>query len=323
MRKGKIPDVRTIDVEEYADFFFSLKQKELTLQDLGIENKKFHDWRYQEIVPPNQLKNKRENYKDLRFSFFEEVWMYIVRDMRMMGVTYTNIRKLREEFWTLIPKETLEQLFSENLNEISEISNQTQPTFKNLVNQIKKRYKEMGGFDPRVFHETFVFENLVVSCLLSGQETKLLLRYDGMTGILNETPAVKSFDGEIISVKEIYNRDFAPFPHISVPLEKYLRDFFSDDLTAKQLPLFGFVTQDESEVLEVIRTKNIRELKVTMNQATNAIQTIEFTEDRDITKEEMYQLTRTFFLKQYESVSFKAKSNKTVYFEKTIRKNLQ
>jgi hypothetical protein len=59
---------------------------------------------------------------------------------------------------------------------------------------------------------------------------------------------------------------------------------------------------------------------VKLDQKSGKIKAYEFKKDGDITREDMLALTRTFFLQQYESVSFKWKNNKTVYFERTSKK---
>jgi|GEM_PF-6819983 len=315
----EVPSLKNTTIEELAEWFLRLKDQKLSLSEIGLTNKTFYDWRQQEVVPPSQLKKEEEKYKELKFSFFENIWLQIVKDLRQMGLSYQSIKNIRKNIWEILPYD----MFVGSLDEFIEADNKVNPEYAAISRQSLDLLKEHGGKLPEEDLFISVFESIVLNSLLVRTETKLLFRYDGEFGMLhNIAPFVIPGESKLFDLQEHYNKEFAEYPHLIIPIAKYLKDFFYLGDSPKKLLSFNFITEDEYEVLKVIRAGDLKEITVKMNQTDNSIKGYEYKQDQDMPEDEFRKLTKSFFLKDYESVSFKRRDNKSIYFEKTVKKNM-
>lgn len=318
MEKSSVPNLDNLSVQEISEWLFKLAEPNLTLHDINISNKTFYDWRKQKIVSPVQEKSSKEVYKELSFSFYECVWFMLVKDLRKMGLTYNSIRALRNNLWEQLPEDLyLEFLKDENIETMNQIHPKGTNTMKRMTDFLKDKNIEI----PKGRIKFHWFELMVNGCLISNNDAKILFRYDGMISFLNNVLPVKlPGTNELFSVSEEYDRDFKEMPHCIIPIEKYIKEFFVREENIVHLVKYGFINEQEAEILETIRAGNLKELRVKMNQDTSIIQGYDVVRDGDISREEIFHLTRTFFLKAYENVTFKWKNNKTVYFERITKK---
>ena len=323
MKRTDVPDIKTAGLEKIAIFSMRLKEENFfNLKDCGISSKTFHDWRNVDIVPPDLVKKEGEGYKDIKLTFFEWIWFQIVKELRLLGISYKNIKMLRDECWKEVKMEDIVRLIQDKaINEEMRRLNKDLEPLNNEIKKIEFSKEDMEEAISSYPYKKYVIECLIETCLFQKQEIKVLFRYDGEFFVLRDMGDIKLPD-ENFSILKHYNEEFAPYPHFSIPLMRYVNSFFLEEEVFKHMPKLGFVNSDEFEVLELIRHGGLKELTIKMDKKLTKIKGYEYKKDGDISRDDMLKITKTFFLKEYESVSFKWKNNRTVYFERTTKKQL-
>ncbi len=319
----KMPDIENASAEDVLAFLTSLKvEKHFTLKECEITNKNFYDWRAVDIVPPSLVKKEGEGYADIMLTYFEWVWLQIVKDLRLMGISYKTIKHLRDECWQELSVSELIAL-SKDDEVKKQLANSTKKLQKlnSKVEEFNARYSQfdLESAVNESSYKNYLIDFYISYCLFEEKELSLLVRHDGLFLALKDMAEVSSIDDSNADTN-YYTKNFATYPHITIPLLRYVHSFFLKDKVFSYIPKLGFVNADEFEVLEMIRKGGLKELTVKLDQKSGKIKAYEFKKDGDISREDMLALTRTFFLQQYESVSFKWKNNKTVYFERTSKK---
>lgn len=307
------------DLEAIGKLFSDLLDPRLTLADVGISNKTFYDWRRYDVVSPRLEKAEEEGYKNLRFTIYDLIWFKILIDLRQMGIKYSSLKVLRDKVWERLDLAVIPQIFKgPNL----ESAKKGQPEFAKSIqgvadlmnDELEKTIKESD-------FAFYAFELLIFSSICDRKRITMLYRFDGYMSYLKDIPEL-IIDSTPIDFIRHYNENFVPFPHISIPVNKYIDTLIGDYNSIDMLPVLGFINQDEFEVLSFLKRNDLKHVLITKDKGNNQIKEIEYTIDADLSQADYFKLLRTLTLKDYTSISFKSRNNKSVYFEKTVKKKM-
>jgi hypothetical protein len=149
------------------------------------------------------------------------------------------------------------------------------------------------------------FYHLVTNCFIENNEVGLVIYLDGSFSTYESKNSIH--DGSVKADLSV--------PHILIPISSFIRKFIDDDKKEEFLNQSGVLNDQEFEVLKLIRKKNIKSLKVTLNN--NVVKKIEIEESGLIHESDVESLKQILCLKQYDSIELNSRDARTMSFIKT------
>jgi DNA-binding transcriptional MerR regulator len=310
-----------------ADILPRMKEKIFVLEDTGVTLKQIIDWRKQGILSPDLMQyEKGKRIKKFEFNFYEFIWMDMIRDFKEMGLSYSVIRRLKEYLWT-----DYTELFLLGVFDLITNDNLTNEVYKNMkdkdekilemkknasIPEERKRVEELIKEYKYYRMDAYIF-----IMLISNSEFKIAYRYDGeILDLTNIKIPVEFMQGE--SQQEKYNTFFAPRLHFTFNLGYYVSRFMSAEKSEKFLYPLGFLDENEQELLDVVRKGQLKELTIRFNSKDGKPENYEIKTGEVLTDSEARYVKEMLTFNDYENVTFKSNGNKTVYFERSIKKRL-
>ena len=108
-------------------------------------------------------------------------------------------------------------------------------------------------------------------------------------------------------------------PHISLPLENYLRDFVKEEANEKYLLKYELLDENELRLLTEIRKGKAHEITIKIEGGVIERLNVK----SKINKAEEARLIETFSKGEYADISYKVANGQIVSFEKTKKINLK
>lgn len=317
MKKLIIPDPVKISLTEFTDWFNGLKSPFITVEDLNIPYSTRLLWADYSLFQKQTLTNGF-NEQEKRFNLYDWVWYQVLYDLTKMGIGFETLKSIKTVLSTefdktiingfKIPKEALKKLLPDyeiNLDVYDDVITIDQ-SILNIIPTLNP------------------LELLVNEALLLGSEISLLYRYDGFLGFLKNSQPFQvegiEFNYDLIG---IYNKHFVPYPHITIPINKYIKAFIAGYTNLKDFKLLAFVSKNEREVLNTLHENNLKQLTIKLNQTNKTIKEIEYVKDRDLNSEELYSLLRSKPLKNQFGVNIRNKGNGGFYYEEFTKRKFE
>jgi hypothetical protein len=149
------------------------------------------------------------------------------------------------------------------------------------------------------------FYHLVTNCFIENNEVGLIIYLDG---------SFKTYELKNNVNDESVKADLS-VPHILIPISSFIRKFIDDDKKEEFLNQSGVLNEQEFEVIKLIRKKNIKSLKVILNNSL--VKKIEIEESGLIHESDVESLKQILCLKQYDSIELNSRDARTMSFTKT------
>lgn len=298
-----------------------LQAKCFTLSDTQLTLKQFIDWRKVGLIPPTLNSYEKGKRNRIEINVFEYIWLDILLDLKALGIANLALKKITEWAWAKIDlKETISKMLSpEILTAVIPNVEEKEKIMQTLLSATQSDLEEFAQSDQA--EPVYPFESLFLQVFTTNADFKIIYRYDGLiTGVWDHQIFRDSDTNEKVSAAGVFNTQFAPHPHFSFGVAKYLSKFLCDDNKLSFLKPLGMIDEDEQELLELIRRGNLKQLIVKFDAGSGRMSGYELHKDRNLTLEESNQIRKILALKDYESITYKSKSNKTVYLEKTTQK---
>jgi hypothetical protein len=162
----------------------------------------------------------------------------------------------------------------------------------------------------------------ILLMLSTGSEFKIAYRYDGEILDLTNVKIPPEFMQGELNQQEKYNLLFAPYLHFTFNLGYYISWFMNTEKSEKFLYPLGFLDENEQELLDVIHKGQLKELTIKFNDKNGKPENYEIKTGKVLTDSEAKYVKEKLTFNDYENVTFKSNSNKTVYFERSIKKRL-
>jgi hypothetical protein len=149
------------------------------------------------------------------------------------------------------------------------------------------------------------FYHLVTNCFIENNEVGLIIYLDGSFSTYELINNIE---------KENQNADLS-VPHILIPVSSFIKKAIADNEKEGFLNQSGVLNEQEFEVIKLIRKKNVKSLKVTLNNSV--VKKIETEESGLIHESDVESLKQILCLKQYDSIELNSRDARTMSFTKT------
>jgi hypothetical protein len=301
-----------IDDSKKVDLLFPrLLDSHVPLTFTGVSPRTYHSWKENNLIPEISL-NKESERKWVKLSVIDFIWVKIIQSLRDFGVSYEDIKGLKEILFGNIIQQILSMdehawakvLGSQGQEEIESFRN-----YKYMIADFLNQLVVDGKLSEiellNIFHIT-------IGILIHDSPTSLLLYKEN--GVLK-------FDFYVYDRKYDEINKHLSFikilPHIEIPVKGILEHFFDKPKSEQYGEYFGLIDQKEKRVLEAIRKKDFLELHI--KRDSNGEIYFETINDGDITDEKATAIRKMLGLGDYQEITLKYRNNKHLYFKNKKR----
>jgi len=279
-----------------------LLQRWIPLKQTGVPPRVFHAWKEAGIMLGFGQSEDKERERTI-LTVADYVWTMIVKTLRSFGMGYKEILVVQDQIF-------LSKTHEEYAIDQANLSNITDPVeralfIKNTIDSLAERdyvpSLEMGG----------ALGQYILIIVHAYTLIKLhILENGSIIPIVNNQPVF------LHQRKELWN------PYISVNLNKILFDLLLEPTQTKQLLNSELLTDVESEILEMMRSKSIRKLEIRFNDKGGPMM-MQWTEEQQVTDEQYEQFIKNMKLRPYQEIKIKSNGNtKSAYVEKVFKRKL-
>lgn len=303
-----------------------IEEKQLTDEVEGLLNlRQFHELKYRHIIPIREVGIdmaqiaywRREGLlpfiakgKWAKVSFVEAIWLQVLDSVRSLGVSTETMKNLNYYFVERaaedhVPRKTLE--YHKAILEKRKALGTLTAYNHYQLHQMNALLKNEAVLE---MHKADVnyFSNLLTESVLSKSEASILIFADGTVAELL-FGTLRTFPKKDIDTTA---------PHIRLSMNHYLSQFITSEEMSEFLLSARLYTEDEARVLREVRTKNVREIVITL--AGNKVQRIESTKDGVLSREQAAEVRRILGLKNYERITLDTRDEKTLSFKRTKKR---
>lgn len=268
-----------------------------SVKDSGIDSKIFHSWKIAGLLPTV------EKGGWAKLSFIDLLWLETLETMRKFGCSKNLMKSIcKKLFYDAYTVNLGKIALEENLAFLNDLSTKRPLTYEEdlfltSTNQVISDKVLMSVLDRGINY----FYQLVTRCFIENNEVGLVIYLDGSFVTYELTNKVKN---ENLSV-----------PHILIPVSSFIRKFLADEQKEGFLNKSGVLNEQEYEVIDLIRKKNVKRLIVTLNN--KEVQKIETEVSGFIHENDVKLVMQTLGLKNYSSIEIYSRDGRTLSFTMT------
>jgi len=245
-------------VEEAMSQFPLVVDKVVPLADLGIEPRVFFHWKQKGIVEWKSTTSSQR--QRIKLNLFDVVWVKMVKDLRHLGMSISDILLVKKQLLTSIIT-TLKEIDEDTLQKIrTEISAQEFELIKIAIDNSKKISNEMLESTGSI---TTYLGGLILGVIIFKQKINLFLFKEGEKLML-------FVEGNLSFAEHDEYIEYAKSKsHINIPLNKILEEFIELESNEMHLQKFGLLSKTEMEILDCIKNNDVREITIKKDQDNN------------------------------------------------------
>jgi hypothetical protein len=253
-----------VDVAEQTAFSNLMNERIFYLKDTNVSSRLYNLWKNADLLDSQPDIDSR---KWVKLNFLEYVWLNIVRDMRVFGLSFEVIKNLKKELLSdiekIVPRAAIEE---SKLEEITiglfqEKEKCSYEKAKQMLDEIIKESKvdslyqlirkQMGK------NFTVLGYNLFLSALKKSDSILIiyLVNDPKKTGEDDSSQLAYSIFNELVFLKaddlSLAKEILFSKPHLQLPLFYYITTFIKKHL--KKSTEIGWLSPDEVKLLELVR----------------------------------------------------------------------
>ncbi len=230
-------------IEDYENLYTAIMKPTFYLKDLGVTARVLAHWKENDLIPTTQ-----DSVGWSKLNFCEYIWVKIIQDLRIFGVPFHVIKKVKEHLFGKPDFIIDTRSFKEILKLKTEAS-----TYNNLEEMERIRLNEMidepeffEGF--KKFWSNFKRIDMIVSYSIQfRKKVGILISKDGK---IREWLAL-----DYKSYELAYSRS-----ELFISISDFIFDFMNDETKEKFLLPLKLISQEELEVIRTIRRNDLKEI---------------------------------------------------------------
>ena len=316
----------------FFNIFSKLSQKHVILSDLGVPYRVFVNWSDKQIIDykvSSSNNDKNVTRKRVSLNYFEALWVLIVKELRLFGVPLKVIREVKVFLFSQI-----------DISTISKDNNEIKAIFKEAVSEEVFDLMEESGFNEHKLEDivssdfngyemyTTNLGGLVSSVLLLGHSPSLIFYRNPIEEELNLGFTIFNPIANKIEAA-LQGRDFRDdlvhnlinFSVFSIPILPLITMFYQDESLFKYTNNFALYTPNELELLEIIKGRNFKQIKIYKSQQGDKLN-VEIINEKNLKNNDARELKKILGLKQYERAEVIFRNDKHLLIKNMIKKEL-
>lgn len=260
----------------------------------------------------NHIHQRSIDYNGVQLTFVEVVWYEILEQLRAFGISKENLKKL--EVQLLTPFDLNQILNIEDL----ELNTSTQEYLNQLINTNSVKVeneikidsdKSINGVINPITHISILAYN-IMEFIITRSHITFLIDKNWLVYAWNESLFQNYVDAGI---------DIKFKHHISLSLPEVMKEFILKDNWVNNYPQLGIISNDESEVLKLLKLNKIKTLTIRVkNKKIKLIEATEIYNSVDKASRFMDHILKG----KYQDISFSTQAGNITHFEKTTKYKL-
>ena len=279
----------------YPGLIQALNEARFTMTDLGIKHRDATYWAQQEILP--ELKGTVKTRR--KYTLRQSIWLKLVQQLRALDVSLSKIKIIKTKiFDTEI--NVAEAIKSPEMRAILEFLAKQDGKLKEHKEQMKD-----PSFLKKLKNEYVdVFESMILNTIIFKRDTSYIIDSDG-----NAMPYASEKREHMIKNLNGFD-DFIKRPHILLSISQAYSDLIQDWSEKKWFNEISIVSQQEMDILELIRDENTKELRIykTGNTPERVIQVSEISLDA------IQEFANHIVRNGYQKITVSTRQGKPVHF---------
>jgi len=269
---------------------------QFALKDMDVKPQYVNLWRNEGI-----LFNDASSRGGKPFSFIDYIWVKMIEKMKLLGIHYEIIRKVKAE--------TIAKPFWFTILDLAAKHTDLPIEFRGEDDKVLTAKEAKILWSDKIENTVSLFAHLIARCIADKRHLAFWINADGQVAFVTD----KKING-LFSDKALVKMYRGAF--VSISITEIVREF----IDRKELNLvseeMNVISEEEKQVLELIRDGKLTELKIRFDKA-NQIDLIE------ATKEEPLELKSRFLdvitQEGYQDITFTTEKGTIVKFRNTIK----
>lgn len=288
-------------IEHYETLYTAIMKPTFYLKDLGVTARVLAHWKENDLIPTTQ-----DSVGWNKLNFCEYIWIKVIQDLRIFGVPFQVIKKVKEYLFGK-PAFSIDTI---NFNEILKIKTEAL-TYTNLDEKEKMQLDEMFA-EPEFFEgvqkfwSNFKRIDMIVSYSIPfRKKIGILISKDGK---------IRDWvDLDYKSYESAYSQS-----ELFISITDFIFDFMNDETKEKFLLPLKLITQEELEVIRTIRRNDLKEIIIKFPVKSGrkkmhivTVKELQFTQEQ---KEDFFGIIGK---KEYLNLKITTNSGGQLYIEST------
>lgn len=246
---------QNVDSDQLVQLGALLNLPKYYTKQIGIDRGIFHHWNRKELMFFKKEKDKGWQ----KFSFVECVWLLVIRDLRVLGISLDYIKLVRDAIYQYSINVIKGQLL---LAVDTELLAEDREEERGLLEQLRKTYAAMSLEEVKNKIEDSrqsAFFGVVLNCLCTKQNHFITITKTGIVGLHQEREE-EMLTGENLVIK---TPDFKAQSFVQINIWNIICELLQ--LPAVSLPapvLENSLSYEEQRILSFIRDEAINEIKI-------------------------------------------------------------
>ncbi len=291
--------------------YTNLKNKLISLSEIGITSRVFSYWKNNELIIYNTESDKRSK---VLLNYFDAFWLMIIKELRLFGISDKIIKNIRTTLYSTIIDSYKNGLVSKDdlLKYVYGFdADGEEEDFKNYYNNILEDIEKIPE-DDLVYLS--LIGSIITSILIMNDEPNLIILAlkDDETNPTESLTIHISSKSEVLDSdmnKKIYGTDVS---RLTIPLKPIYDKLFLTDIKTTSLLQYRLISDKENQILELIKKGDFKELIIKMPE--NEL-TVTVRNNGEIKGDKVKEIRRLLGVKDYKNITLKFRNDKHIYFE--------
>ncbi len=290
-------------IENLYSLMSGIFEETYALKEVGVHTRVMHSW-----YTHNLLSYDEKQHHKHRFTLFDVIWIWIIKDLRKFGYPYESIRKAREYLMEPIRlSDILAELPFEGLYKQMNEMYQIGPPYESLSSEQVDFYKDAVHQAKLHYLKTIIpaISFPVLDFIYSRNDWVIMLEQDGEASVkLRESIGLDEDE-------DYYTKGF-----IILPLSRYFTKLLRNTRFFPLLHNVEFFGEKEIKLLEKMKEGKLKSVSFHYNK-TNEVDRIDVTQISKV--DPSARLCELITKGGYEDINIKADDGNIVYGSKTTK----
>lgn len=309
-QSSKILETIGVSFANFEKFYPRIVEPLAKPSELNLTAREFFYWCDKKIIDIPKSEDGQSPWS--KINLLDVIWIRIVKELRRFNFPFSSVVKIKEDLFQNIFLKILDLDNSQIESLLEKIKgDDVKNVFSKLIKQAKK--------DPDALKKQFgpivcPMGALLADILLFNRKIHLHICKLG-----EDFPIV--FEGYSLQYTSQETLDaIKDQTHLSLCLNELIADHLLDVKCEKINIEFGLISEQELEIIEAIRNKEITEITIKKEHDKPLI--FSCTKKSELRDEDVYKIKRLLRMNEFDEVRVVLRNDKHIYLENKTRKKL-